>query len=374
MSFQEIYHVRRCRDCSPIVSAEQFVAADIPEDGGSINGPSLVRLPEWVPAGERAHAEARYYLYFSHHNGTYIRMAWSVDLRGPYWLYNADGTASNHRGRGVLALRELDGRRALAFENGVEVYGHIASPDVHLDNASKRFVLYFHGITNTSTPPPHPATGPQKTLVATSAYGLDFCGVAHGSGGGFGVRPALLGNAYFRVFGYGEFLYAFSNGGELWRCRRDSAWEQGDPPTADAWEPGPNPILDRLRIDGRPADADPRHFSVRFIGTDLIEVYYTVRGDVDESIERTELDISPPDWCEWRAEAGERLLSPDEPWEGGDRPSAPSRPGGETGVRQLRDPAVFQDAGGKLFLLYSGGGEEAIGIAALQPVDREVRL
>ena len=41
------------------------------ELGGNINGPSIIEVPEWIsnPLG-------RYYLYFAHHNGEYIRLAY----------------------------------------------------------------------------------------------------------------------------------------------------------------------------------------------------------------------------------------------------------------------------------------------------------
>jgi hypothetical protein len=35
--------------------------------GSNINGPSLIRVPDWVPD-----PLGRYYLYFAHHHGTYI--------------------------------------------------------------------------------------------------------------------------------------------------------------------------------------------------------------------------------------------------------------------------------------------------------------
>jgi hypothetical protein len=46
--------------------------------GENINGPSLLRVPEWVerPLG-------KYYLYFAHHQGAYIRMAYADELAGP---------------------------------------------------------------------------------------------------------------------------------------------------------------------------------------------------------------------------------------------------------------------------------------------------
>ena len=35
-------------------------------------------------------------------------------------------------------------------------------------------------------------------------------------------------------------------------------------------------------------------------------------------------------------------------------------------VHQLRDPYVFEDADDQLYLLYTGGGEQGIGIAELE--------
>ena len=50
--------------------------------GGNINGPSLIRVPDWIddPLG-------RYYLYFAHHKGRFIRMAYANDLLGPYSIH-----------------------------------------------------------------------------------------------------------------------------------------------------------------------------------------------------------------------------------------------------------------------------------------------
>ena len=45
-------------------------------DGANINGPSLIRVPAWAdkPLG-------KYYLYFAHHGGKYIRLAYATALR-----------------------------------------------------------------------------------------------------------------------------------------------------------------------------------------------------------------------------------------------------------------------------------------------------
>ncbi len=60
-----LYRVRRFKE-NPIIHARLDN-----EIGTNINGPSLIRVPDWVdkPLG-------RYYLYFAHHQGTSIRMAY----------------------------------------------------------------------------------------------------------------------------------------------------------------------------------------------------------------------------------------------------------------------------------------------------------
>ena len=86
----------------------------------NINGPSLVRVPEWVenPLG-------KYYLYFAHHRGAYIRLAYADAIEGPYTIHRP----------GVLH------RDNTVFREG----DHIASPDVHIDAENRRFFMYFHG-------------------------------------------------------------------------------------------------------------------------------------------------------------------------------------------------------------------------------------
>ena len=73
--------------------------------GSNINGPSLIKVPEWVknPLG-------KYYLYFADHKGKYIRLAYSDKLEGVWKIYTP----------GALKLEET------YFDE------HIASPDVHV--------------------------------------------------------------------------------------------------------------------------------------------------------------------------------------------------------------------------------------------------
>jgi hypothetical protein len=59
------------------------------------------------------------------------------------------------------------------------------------------------------------------------------------------------------------------------------------------------------------------------------------------------------------------ILRPELRWEGADLPVLPSRAGRAPDPEHaLRDPAIFE-WGGRCFLLYSGAGEQAIGLAEL---------
>src|SRR6185295_11509127 len=67
-----------CNDASAGVTARRFdenplvsVRSD-PSVGDNVNGPSVIKVPAWVknPLG-------KYYMYFAHHRGTYIRLAYA---------------------------------------------------------------------------------------------------------------------------------------------------------------------------------------------------------------------------------------------------------------------------------------------------------
>jgi len=92
--------------------------ASSPTIGDNINGPSLIRVPSWVerPLG-------RYYLYFSHHAGKFIRLAYADRLSGP-WTVHPQGT--------------------LRLEDSPRCYDHVASPDVHVADARREILMYFH--------------------------------------------------------------------------------------------------------------------------------------------------------------------------------------------------------------------------------------
>lgn len=61
----------------PIITPETH-----PTVGTNINGPSLIRVPDWVddPLG-------RFYLYFADHKGSHIRLAYAEHVTGPYTVH-----------------------------------------------------------------------------------------------------------------------------------------------------------------------------------------------------------------------------------------------------------------------------------------------
>jgi len=68
------------RRFGPLITPESHPAA-----GANINGPSLLRVPDWVewPLG-------RHHLYFADHKGDSIRLAYADDVAGPYTLHPAE--------------------------------------------------------------------------------------------------------------------------------------------------------------------------------------------------------------------------------------------------------------------------------------------
>jgi hypothetical protein len=100
---------------SPIITSALLPG----DDGASINGPSMIRVPDWVP-----NPLGKYYLYFAHHAGKYLRLAYADQPEGP-WKFHTGG---------VLQLAD---QRVVS--------GHIASPEVIVDNENRRIVLFYHG-------------------------------------------------------------------------------------------------------------------------------------------------------------------------------------------------------------------------------------
>jgi hypothetical protein len=279
--------------------------------GSNINGPSLIRVPEWLP-----NPLGRYYLYFGHHQGEFIRLAYADDLAGPWRVYSP----------GTLQLAETP------------CHGHIASPDVHVDHQNRRIVMYYHGPAlsraeqeRDSLTQRYPFLGGQRTFVATSEDGIHFVS-----------QREVLGPSYFRVFRYGGYLYALGMPGIFFRSRDGfTNFESG-------------PVL---------FGQDQRHTAVKLDG-DTLTVFYSVAGDCPEHILAATIDLRP-DWMAWQPSPPISVLQPEEIYEGADLPLVPSQRGAiHERVHQLRDPAIFEEEG-QTYLLYSVAGESGVAMAEI---------
>ncbi|MCP5151902.1 MAG: hypothetical protein H6982_14160 [Chromatiales bacterium] len=287
------YHARRLGD-GPIIEPGMDDRM-----GYNVNGPSLIRVPDWLPS-----PLGRYYLYFAHHDGRYIRLAVADRPEGPWRIHRP----------GVLPLA------ASGFA------GHIASPDVHVDHETRRIRMYFHGSDSDTG-----GGAPQSTRVALSADGLDF-----------EVLPDLLGEPYFRAFTHRGQHYALAMPGIVYRS----------PDGLRDFERGPTLF-----------GANMRHSAVR-VEDDTLVVVYSNAGDCPEQLLITTVDLAP-DWQAWRALPPRSLLAPEHAWEGVDRPLVASVRGiAHEPVRELRDPALLEDDG-RLLLLYAVAGEHGIALATL---------
>lgn len=148
--------------------------------GTNINGPSLIAVPEWVekPLG-------RYYLYFAHHRGDYIRLAYADSVLGPWTIHKP----------GVLPLAKA------GFSH------HIASPEIVVDHDKQQIRMFFHGGDEIKH---------QYTRLAVSSDGLSFT-----------ARPENLMNPYARIFSHRGWTYAIAMPGQFYRSSNGESFEAG---------------------------------------------------------------------------------------------------------------------------------------------------
>lgn len=298
-------------DTNPIIVPEMDARM-----GRNISGPSLIRVPPWL-----ANPLGRYYLYFADHKGDYIRLAFADDLAGP-WKMHVPGSLQLAESGFPVTLAECN----ITYTNQYGVFGddlpHIASPDVHVDQDRRQIRMYFHGML---------PDGNQVTRMGVSADGLRF-----------GDISPPLGTSYFRVFQYQGWHYALVMPGLFLRSRdglRD-------------FQPGPT-LFDRSM----------RHSAVQRVG-DTLRVFYSNAGDSPERILCRTIDLSR-DWMDWRTSEAHLVVEPEMDYEGVDVPVQASRRGASRArVRQLRDPAIFEEDG-RTYLLYALAGEGGIAIAEL---------
>lgn len=323
-SAQEV-SVTRLLD-EPIIGPELH-----PSLGVNIQGPSLIRTPEWLP-----NRLGKYYLYFADHKGMYIRLAYADELTGP-WQVHAPGSLQIEESyftpvRPEIPQAELDAlveqRRAagarVSHDLALELTEpHIASPDVHVDEENRRIVMYFHGLEG---------PGFQHSRVALSDDGIDFT-----------TLPENIGRSYMRIFEHDGMTYAMSMPGQFYRSADGLT----------SFEEGPRLFVPNMR------------HSALIARDDTLYVFWTRVGDAPESLLLSTIDISG-DWSAWRESPEVEVLRPEFEWEGADAPIEPSVRSTAYGqVNQLRDPALYVE-GDEVYLLYAVAGESGIALARVE--------
>jgi len=316
----------------------------------NMNGPSVIRVPSWAsnPLG-------KYYMYFAHHKGEFIRLAYAENIEGPWRIYQPgaldvkESLFTTERATGdtkttiismVLHLKPtelwalirvgLDAgkahekRVAQGIGGSDELTPHVASPDVIVDNNRQEIRLYYHGLLEDGT---------QMTRLAVSRDGIHF-----------DPRPEILSPPYLRIIPYRDAYYGIAMPALLYRSQDG---------------------MSSFEVRAKPlAGSDTRHLAMLRKGNTLY-VFWTRVGDAPERILCSTVDMTSTDWNDWRFSEPVDILLPEMSWEGVDLPIEPSHRGEMTiPARQLRDPAIFVE-GNRIYMFYSCAGEQAIAVAEI---------
>lgn len=301
--------------------------------GDNINGPTVIRVPAWVkqPLG-------RYYMYFAHHMGGFIRLAYADAIEGPWKIHEP----------GVSPVRDTALFRPQPDppENLENFYTHVASPEIEIDHERQRLVLWFHGWwTEGKMWPVGEAAA--REWVRANGYSQFTQSATSGDGLHFAAQPPITRTSYLRVWRRDGARFGMGRLGQLWRS--------ADP--LSVFEPGPNPFR------GGAYANRVRHVALLQRGS-LMHVFFSAIGDAPERILMSTISLSA-DWSTWLASTPIEMLQPEAAYECPTRPTVPSDAGDvKVPVRQLRDPAIFEE-NGRTFLFYSFCGEQGIAAAEL---------
>jgi hypothetical protein len=207
--------------------------------------------------------------------------------------------------------------------------GHVASPDVHVDEKKKLIRMYFHG-----------CRGPgQMNGTATSTDGIQFK-----------VSETLPGGWYFRVFEYDGFYYGIDRSGDLYRSK--------DP--LGSFEKRRGTLMPG-EVRAKKLIRQVRHTAVLRKGN-LLLIFYSRTGDTPERILLSTVKLSS-DWTKWVCTDPVEVIQPETEYEGVKYPLKTSTGGvAPKHARELRDPGVFEE-NGKYYLFYSIAGESGIAMA-----------
>lgn len=295
-------------------------------EGDNINGPTLIKVPDWV-----SNKLGKYYLYFAHHKGKYIRLAYADKLEGPWKIYQPGTLKIEDCICKTAPVKKGESVRHQGAENADDNVQHIASPDIIIDDVKKELIMYYH------CPLEFEGKRAQYTLSAVSKDGLNFKS-----------DDVVLGEPYFRVFKWKDYYYAIGRSSSIHRSKDPRA----------PFEKGPNPF-NKIQNPSL-----LRHSAVKVVDNTLW-VFYSRVGDEPERILLSTIQLND-DWNTWTPTQPVTVAEPQEDYEGANLPVGKSKGGLYYGkVRQLRDPHVYEEDN-KWYLLYSAAGENSIGIGELK--------
>jgi hypothetical protein len=294
-------------------------------------------VPAWI-----SHPLGRYYLYFAHHKGRFIRMAYADNLVGPWKIYEP----------GVLDVNATAFYRPQPDPPGHPFYTHVASPEIVVDDSNKRLIMLVHGwFTDGNRWPEDPREATR--WAQEKGYGQYTQTVVSADGLNFTPRPGVTAQtSYSRLFRWHDTWYHMSRLGLLSRAHDLLA----------RFEAGPNPF------DGGKWAGRVRHVAPIVRG-DRLYIFFSGIGDAPERILLSTIVLSS-DWSTWRASPPVEVLHPMAAYECTDIPIAPSKAGEAEGPEHaLRDPGIIEEKG-RVILFYSYCGEQGIAAADVTPFVR----
>jgi hypothetical protein len=200
--------------------------------------------------------------------------------------------------------------------------GHIASPELYVDNETNKLLMYYHGDIQ----------GGQKTFLATSDDGVTFTNDS----------DTPLCEFYLRIFEYKGHKYGIAKKGN--EC--SIVYDVDD---------GFTPVFEFL--------PSSRHCAT-YVKGDTLYVLYTNIGDAPEHIRVCKVALAD-EVTDWQVTGDSQLVSPTFRYEGAALPNITSMAGsahgkfGNTPIKEIRDPYLFED-GGKLYVYYAILGEKGI--------------
>jgi len=284
-------------------------------------------VPDWLP-----NPLGKYYLYFAHHVGQQIRLAYSDNVEGPYTVHAPKESEPDDKGNDVY-------KGVLYLKDTIKFIGHIASPDVHVDHEEKKLHMIFHGYK-----------GNQPSNHAVSSDGLTFVDT-----------NSVLNQPYLRVFKYGNEWWGVTRGTQ--GTERSGYLYKSKTGEIDGYY---QKIRDLIIPDF--GKHKLRHSAVQLEGHTLV-MYYSTQGNAPERIRMVSFTMDQSLWDDSgsltttiQAEVAQSQFD----YEGANYKISYSKPATAINVHQLRDPYFFIDPdSSNKYLVYSGAGETNMCIARL---------